>query len=241
MVRMSYFSFEFLIIVIKNPFLSYSLYLILVLLITLSKRIPGFVGLSVIIFPWLLLGLIFLYLPFLYALFQRFSLSKQKKINHVLEHGTIVLLKQHYGINTRISGSSEEDGFFIRGVRDKNRVTKAFNDLKNYLANGDKSIILSKNCGSVVVLSQVIGLILLTFALIIFVVFDSSILEITIVLFVVTIIYTALRHKISLFFQDKLFMSFAFKDAHIKSISEVKKKKIYQKRSQLYVRTQIVL
>ena len=58
-------------------------------------------------------------------------MSKNKKLNHALEHGTIYFLKKSFGNSLRVGGQAEKNGFRIFGVSKKHDITMAFDKFIN--------------------------------------------------------------------------------------------------------------
>jgi len=111
---------------IKNPLSGFTFYLICIL-VFLYVPPEGF-GIVAFIFllPFVLFVVIGLNLSFFSTLFRRFTMSKDKKRNHALEHGTIYFLKKRFGEEIRVGGSAEKNGFRICGVSKKNDLIPEF-------------------------------------------------------------------------------------------------------------------
>jgi len=85
-------------------------------------------------------------MSFISLLFQRFTLSEEKKRNHALEHGTIYILRQKYGKNAKIGGVAKKDGFRVCGVNNKDDLKKAFDQLVKELKKENSEFVISMSC-----------------------------------------------------------------------------------------------
>jgi hypothetical protein len=222
---------------IKNPLSGFFFYLICV---SIFLYVPpeGF-GNIVFVFmlPFVLFAVIGLNLSFFSTLFRRFTMSKNKKQNHALEHGTIYFLKKRHGNSLRVGGQAEKNGFRICGVSKKHDISKAFDKFINEFSDENPELFVSLRCGSNIVTSQAFGIILLTISATALRIFETSDSVIASVLIGNVILYFLLRKNLGNWVQEKLFMSTDFSGARIYSINKVKKHKYLEINPVYFVKT----
>ncbi len=222
---------------IKNPLSGFLFYLICV---SIFLYVPP-EGLGAIIFvfmfPFVLFVVIGLNLSFFSTLFRRFTMSKNKKQNHALEHGTIFFLKQRFGNSLRVGGHAEKNGFRICGVSKKHDISHAFDQFIKEFSAENPELFVSLKCGSNIVTSQAFGIILLTISAITLRLIETSDPIIASVLVGNVIIYFLLRKNLGNWVQEKLFMSTDFSGARIHSINKVKKHKYLEINPAYFVKT----
>jgi len=193
----------------------------------------------VIIFPWFLLVVIVLNLPFLRLLVGGVKMSDEEEMNHVLEHGTARFLKQQYEIKRGIGGSAVKDGFRLYGVRSKKDIEPAFEKLRQYLKEGGHGAALSRFCGSNVYFMQGLSLMLLTLTFVCFAVRDFGLLYTQAILLSNLVLYLMLKYPVGKYFQKRFTMSFDFSDARIASINKTGEKGVFERSPVFHVRTSI--
>ncbi len=222
---------------IKNPLSGFTFYLICILVFLYIP--PEDFGILAFIFllPFVLFVVIGLNLSFFSTLFRRFTMSKDKKRNHALEHGTIYFLKKRFGDKIRVGGSAEKDGFRICGVSKKNDLIKAFDQFAKEFNRENPELFISLRCGSNIVTSQGFGLILLTLSAIALRIFESSALIIALVLVANVVFYFLLRKSLGNWIQEKIFMLTDFSNVRIHSINKVKKKIYWETYPVYFVKT----
>jgi len=227
---------KFLIRYIYNPTIVFSVYFFFISLYGLSKKEA--VEIYFFMSPYLMILFTFLYLPFLYLLFNAANMKKTEKINHVLEHGTIYFLKEKHGKKHRIGGSSSEDGFRIYGKKEsKQDIIESFNKVKHYLEEGKSSIVLSKRCGSGIHILGGVSFITLTTTFFILLFFNLQLLTVKIILIANVVLFFLLRYPIGKYFQKKFVMCFEFSEPKIISISKVRKKELFEKNPVYFIKT----
>ncbi|HBG14045.1 MAG TPA: hypothetical protein DDW96_01780 [Synergistaceae bacterium] len=130
--------------------------LVLALLFFLLLLVPlGFAARSL---AWLVVG------P--RELYRVLSDSRVRK-NHALEHGTVNILRERYGI-TGLSGMAMKDGFSLSGFPDPRIILEAAETARKRLAAGETHLAIHKRCGTTLVmvnlLAAVIFILLLVLA-----------------------------------------------------------------------------
>lgn len=223
--------------VIKSPMSGFFFYL-LCILIFLYFPPEGF-GYIVFVFmlPFVLFVVIGLNLSLFSTLFRRFTISKIKKQNHALEHGTIFFLKERFEYRIRVGGYAEKNGFRICGVSKKHDISKAFDKFIQELSDEKSELYVSLRCGSNIVTSQALGIILLTISAIVLSLVETSDSVIASVLAGNVILYFLLRKSLGNWVQEKLFMSTDFSSARIHSINRVKKHRYSEINPVYFVKT----
>ena len=189
-------------------------------------------------FPWLLLLLLVVNMPFLASAFRQFKLTKDAKMNHALEHGTIFFLRRHYPGKYKIGGRALPDGFRLNGLPSPEFVVPAFTETLEYLARGDTRPIVSRYCGSMLVTAQGYAIVLLTVSAPFLVFMRLSLLMKIIILVANLAVYLLLRRRLGLWIQRRFFRSVDFERAAIRSIRQVRPKGI-ELRPTFFVRTSL--
>jgi hypothetical protein len=227
---------KILIKYVFNPTLVFFIYFIIIASIGLSGK-QGLI-IYAITLPWLFILLLFFYIPFLMFLFRINEMELSTKINHVLEHGTIHFLKEHYRKKCRIGGNSLNEGFRIYGdIESKHDIKEAFERLKSYLSDGKSAVVLSKHCGSNTHILEGISFIMLTITLLIFLIYDLELIYVKITLVVNIIFYFLFRYPLGKYFQKRFVMYFDFYEPEILSIEKVKKKGLWERSTVYFVKT----
>jgi hypothetical protein len=222
---------------IKNPLSGFVFYLICILVfLNVPPEGLGAVAFT-FLFPFVLFVVIGLNLSFFSTLFGRFTMSKDKKRNHALEHGTLYFLKKRFGNKLRVGGHAEKNGFRICGVSKKHDIIQAFDQFTKEFNRKNPELFISLRCGSNSVTSQGFGLILLTLSAIALKISDSSDLTIALVLIANVVVYFLLRKNLGNWIQENLFMATDFSIARIHSINKVKKKIYWEINPVYFVKT----
>jgi len=131
-------------------------FLILALFLFLFLLVPlGFAARS---FAWLVIG------P--RELYKVLSDGRVRK-NHALEHGTINILEQRYGLSG-LTGRAREDGFGLSGLADPRIILETAELARERLVAGETRLAVHRRCGTTMVLvnlaSSVIFILLLVVA-----------------------------------------------------------------------------
>jgi hypothetical protein len=119
-----------------------------------------FVALFVVLFLFLLpilfslqaVGSLFVYPRQLRAIVG----NKLLRRNHALEHATIVVMMEREPGRT-LNGFSDDDGFFVQGVRSIAEVESAAREALRRLRAGEKGLALHRNCGTTIVAANLLA------------------------------------------------------------------------------------
>jgi hypothetical protein len=76
--------------------------------------------------------------------------------NHALEHATIVVMMQREP-GRRFNGFSDDDGFFVQGVRSTDDVDGAAREALKRLRAGEKGLAIHRNCGTTIVAANMLA------------------------------------------------------------------------------------
>ena len=76
--------------------------------------------------------------------------------NHALEHATVNVLEQNYGYQN-LSGLAKENGFYINGVVSPEDVRSAAKEGLLRLQNGEKSLVVHKQCGTSMTVANLVA------------------------------------------------------------------------------------
>jgi hypothetical protein len=121
-----------------------------------------------VLFVALLFVLFLLLLPILYSLQAVGSLfvyprqlknmfgNRILRRNHALEHATIVVMMEREP-GRRFNGFSDDDGFFVQGVRSMEEVDGAAREALRRLRAGEKKLAVHRNCGTTIVAANLLA------------------------------------------------------------------------------------
>jgi membrane protein implicated in regulation of membrane protease activity len=84
--------------------------------------------------------------------------------NHALEHATIVVMMQREP-GRRFNGFSDDDGFFVQGVRSTDDVDGAAREALERLRAGEKGLAIHRNCGTTIVAANMLAAVFFLVAL----------------------------------------------------------------------------
>ncbi|CAN5336121.1 hypothetical protein BH24ACT19_BH24ACT19_15310 [soil metagenome] len=76
--------------------------------------------------------------------------------NHALEHATIVVMMEREPAR-RFNGFSDDDGFFVQGVRSPEEVDSAAREAARRLKSGEKKLAVHRNCGTTIVAANLLA------------------------------------------------------------------------------------
>ncbi len=82
--------------------------------------------------------------------------NKTLRRNHALEHATIVVMMEREP-GRRFNGFSDDDGFFVQGVRSKDEVDSAAREAARRLRAGEKKLAVHRNCGTTIVAANLLA------------------------------------------------------------------------------------
>jgi len=119
-----------------------------------------FVALFVVLFLFLLpilfslqaVGSLFVYPRQLGAILG----NKMLRRNHALEHATIVVMMEREP-GRKLNGFSDDDGFFVQGVRSIAEVESAAREALRRLRDGEKGLAVHRNCGTTIVAANLLA------------------------------------------------------------------------------------
>ncbi len=111
-----------------------------------------FVFLLPILYSLRAVGSLFVYPRQLKSMFGNRILRR----NHALEHATIVVMMQREP-GRRFNGFSDDDGFFVQGVRSTDDVDGAAREALKRLKAGEKGLAVHRNCGTTIVAANMLA------------------------------------------------------------------------------------
>jgi len=82
--------------------------------------------------------------------------NKILRRNHALEHATIVVMMEREP-GRRFNGFSDDNGFFVQGVRSKEEVDSAAREAARRLRAGEKKLAVHRNCGTTIVAANLLA------------------------------------------------------------------------------------
>ena len=196
------------------------------------------VVLAVLVAPWFFPLLILINLPFVGGLLSRLSLNPAKRRNHAVEHGTIHCYLRRHGRNKKIGGRAKSNGFRVSGIRSAKEIRDAFGEFLTLNEEERWSMAISNRCGSMLVIAQGIGVILLLSALAIFTIWELSFPVIALILGAQFLLFLAFRRPLGRLLQRRRLLSLDFKDAKILDIKQVERIPLLEKGAVFFVRTE---
>lgn len=75
------------------------------------------------------------------------SAAQTTRLNHALEHATLNVLARH-GVQARLAGYSEKDGFFILGSIDSEVLKTAVDEARERMIHGEPGLAIHEKCGT---------------------------------------------------------------------------------------------
>jgi hypothetical protein len=76
--------------------------------------------------------------------------------NHALEHATIVVMMEREP-GRRFNGFSDDDGFFVQGVRSTDEVDSAAREALRRMRAGERRLAIHRNCGTTIVAANLLA------------------------------------------------------------------------------------
>ena len=76
--------------------------------------------------------------------------------NHALEHATIVVMMER-SPGRKFNGFSDDDGFFVQGVRSTDEVDSAAREALRRMRAGEKGLAIHRNCGTTIVAANLLS------------------------------------------------------------------------------------
>ena len=125
----------------------------------------AFVFMALVAFMFIVL---LFFLPILYSLQAVGSLfvyprqlknmfgNKILRRNHALEHATIVVMMER-SPGRKFNGFSDDDGFFMQGVRSTDEVDSAAREAMRRIRAGEKGLAIHRNCGTTIVAANLLA------------------------------------------------------------------------------------
>jgi len=90
--------------------------------------------------------------------------NRSLRRNHALEHATIVVMMQREP-GRRFNGFSDDNGFFVQGVRSTDDVDGAAREALGRLRAGEKGLAIHRNCGTTIVAANMLAAVFFLVAL----------------------------------------------------------------------------
>ncbi|GAB6281193.1 MAG: hypothetical protein STSR0007_13940 [Thermovirga sp.] len=136
----------------------------LVILVLILLFLVPWLGLFILMFFFLMFLLIplgFAARSFLWIILGprelfRILINKKVRKNHALEHATINIIEEHGGVSG-ISGMSFDDGFSLSGLLNPESVHLAAREALTRLSRGERTLALSRRCGTTVIVVNTIA------------------------------------------------------------------------------------
>ena len=82
--------------------------------------------------------------------------NKILRRNHALEHATIALMMEREP-GRKLNGFSNDDGFYVQGVRSLEEVDAAAREALRRLQSGEKGLAIHRNCGTTIVAANLLA------------------------------------------------------------------------------------
>ena len=82
--------------------------------------------------------------------------NRMLRRNHALEHATIVVMMEK-DRGRKFNGFSDDDGFFVQGVRSTDEVDAAAREALRRLRAGEKGLAIHRNCGTTIVAANLLA------------------------------------------------------------------------------------
>ena len=82
--------------------------------------------------------------------------NRMLRRNHALEHATIVVMMER-DRERKFNGFSDDDGFFVQGVRSTDEVDSAAREALRRLRAGEKGLAVHRNCGTTIVAANLLA------------------------------------------------------------------------------------
>jgi hypothetical protein len=198
------------------------------------------VGLTyTILMPWVFVILLFFNLPFAATVFRKFRMSEAQKRNHALEHGTVFYLRQRYGKKARVGGKAFESGFRLSGIQNKTDVRDAFDLLLLALQRADRQCVVSRSCGSTIIVAQGLGVVMLTSSALLATLLGFGPYASIALLAANVCAFVVLRYPLGLYIQRRFLLSLRFSYASIVEVKRVKDREFYEGPSVVFVVTEV--
>jgi hypothetical protein len=82
--------------------------------------------------------------------------NKILRRNHALEHATIAVMMERQP-GRKLNGFSNDDGFYVQGVRSLEEVDSAAREALDRLQGGEKKLAIHRNCGTTIVAANLLA------------------------------------------------------------------------------------
>ncbi len=212
-----------------TPYVSFASYFFIVALLLLARHtLEG--GLSLVVLgPWAVIALLFLNIPLLGNALERFQRTELTRCNHALEHGTIFFLNKQYGGECRVGGQASASGFRLSGVKTRHDVEDAFASLMDALRAGNRDCVVSPRCGSMIIVAEGFGVVLLTLSALLAIIADLETRSCCALLFANLVAFAVFRYPLGLWIQRRFFLSLDFYEAVLVAVKTAKDRKFYER------------
>lgn len=189
--------------------------------------------------PLIVLTLGVVNLPLTAQVFRLFSMDSATKRNHALEHATIHFLLRN---KARVSGGrAEGTGFRVSGGAKPADIRKAFTEVERLITNRQRIPHISRHCGSNLVTSLALALLLLAVVTALCLFLHPSLAVRAALLAGVPIAFILIRHTVGNSIQARFFMATDFVGATIRSIRDVPLDPVMERGPVRFVETLVTL
>jgi hypothetical protein len=176
------------------------------------------IGAVLFVLPWFLVLFGVINIPFVAAAFRAFHLDQETRRNHALEHATIHYLEAN---GPRLSGRASRDGFRVSGRASVPEIRTAFEQVRRVVRDGGRLPYISGRCGSNVVGTLGLGLLLLLAVALVSLLIEPSLGVRASALAGVVVLFAAMRHGIGNWIQSRFFMATDFEEISLRDVREV--------------------
>jgi hypothetical protein len=130
------------------------------------------------------------------------ALDRRRRRNHALEHATVNVLEERYGLRYPMSGLAEEDGFHIHGPAQPDAVLAAAREGLERLQAGETRLALHPRCGTILVSGQLISAV--TFVVVLLLLRSIAFPYLMLAMILAILAARLLARPVGLFLQRKL-------------------------------------
>lgn len=222
-----------------QPILPFALDLLVLAPLVLGFDVAGVGPFYLAFSPFIVLTLGILNLPLTVQVFRLFSMDSATKRNHALEHATIHFLLRN---KVRVSGGRAEGaGFRVSGGAKPAEIRKAFTEVERLITNRQRIPHISPHCGSNLVTSLALALLLLAVVTALCLFLQPSLAVRAGLLAGVPIAFVLVRHTVGNSIQARFFMATDFVGAAIENIRDVRPHPVMERGPARFVETSVTL